>query len=176
MATIGSESNGRKRILFVAGDGSRKTIRLGLASMKQAEKFKLRVEALVTAALTGGMDDDLARWLADLPDAMHDRIAAAGLAKPRSRTAVTLGAFLTEHFAPTSPMRPATPQPARHRIRHSTRRYRPVRTGKRPGRAARKSLFCRAIPKVTASYIITQWAVRDSNPLPFACKANALAK
>jgi hypothetical protein len=50
MATIGSDPNGRKRILFVAGDGTRKTIRLGKASMRQAETFKVKVEDLVGAA------------------------------------------------------------------------------------------------------------------------------
>jgi len=39
MATIGNDPNGRKRILFVAGDGSRKTIRLGKIDRKNAERF-----------------------------------------------------------------------------------------------------------------------------------------
>ena len=47
MATIGSDANGRKRILFVAGDGTRKTVRLGKVTMKQAEAFKVKVEAVI---------------------------------------------------------------------------------------------------------------------------------
>jgi len=59
MASIGIDSNGRKRVLFVAGDGSRKTIRLGKASMKQAERFKDYVEALIGAGITSArLDDD----------------------------------------------------------------------------------------------------------------------
>jgi len=46
MATIGNDPNGHKRILFVASDGKRKTIRLGKATMKQATAFKVKVEAL----------------------------------------------------------------------------------------------------------------------------------
>jgi hypothetical protein len=99
MATIGNDPNGRKRILFVAGDGSRKTIRLGKATARQAEAFKVKVEALVTAAITGSMDDETSRWLADLPDAMHARLAAVLLAKPRNRTAGTLKTFLDDYFA-----------------------------------------------------------------------------
>ena len=49
MATIGNDPNGRKRILFVAGDCSRRTVRLGKATMKQAEAFKVKVEALIGA-------------------------------------------------------------------------------------------------------------------------------
>lgn len=99
MATIGTDPNGRKRILFVAGDGSRKTIRLGKATAKQAEGFKVKVESLVTAAITGSMDDETSRWLADLPDAMHARLSAVGLTKPRNRTAGTLKTFLDDYFA-----------------------------------------------------------------------------
>ena len=50
MATIGNDPNGRKRILFVAPDGKRKTIRLGKATMKQATAFKVKVEAPVREA------------------------------------------------------------------------------------------------------------------------------
>jgi integrase len=99
MASIGTDENGRKRILFVAGNGSRKTIRLGKATMKQATAFKVKIESLAIAASGGSMDEETARWLADLPDTAHDRIAAVGLAKPRSRSAMTLKAFLDDYFA-----------------------------------------------------------------------------
>ncbi|MHC4519041.1 MAG: tyrosine-type recombinase/integrase, partial [Planctomycetota bacterium] len=66
MASIGKDKGGRKRILFVAEDGSRKTIRLGKASMRQAEAFKVKVEALVAARLTGNIDPETARWIAGL--------------------------------------------------------------------------------------------------------------
>jgi hypothetical protein len=49
MATIGCDPNGRKRILFVAGDGSRKTIRLGKMDRKNGERFCGRVEKIIGA-------------------------------------------------------------------------------------------------------------------------------
>ena len=52
MATIGNDPNGRKRILFVAGDGSRKTIRLGKMERKDAERFCGRVEKIIGANVT----------------------------------------------------------------------------------------------------------------------------
>jgi len=97
VASIGSDPNGRKRILFVAGDGSRKTIRLGKASMKQAEAFKVKVEALIGCGITGAMADETARWLADLPDRMHARLAAVGLIPERQST--RLAAFLDGYIA-----------------------------------------------------------------------------
>lgn len=84
MASIGRDPNGRRRILFVAQDGSRKTIRLGKATAKQAEAAKVKVEALVTAQFNGSLDDEVSRWLAALPDNMHNRLVAVGLAKPRA--------------------------------------------------------------------------------------------
>ena len=53
MATIGNDPNGFKRILFVAPDGKRKTIRLGKATMKQATAFKVKVEAVRTSNFEG---------------------------------------------------------------------------------------------------------------------------
>ncbi len=46
MASITNDANGRRRIQFVAGDGARKAIRLGKVSQRQAEAFKVRLEAL----------------------------------------------------------------------------------------------------------------------------------
>src|SRR5262245_2450497 len=97
MATIGNDSNGRKRILYVAGDGSRKTIRLGKATMKQAEAFKVKVESLVAASITGNIDDETARWLVALDDRMYARIVAVGLTA--ARQSMKLGAFLDAYIA-----------------------------------------------------------------------------
>lgn len=110
MATIGNDPNGRKRILFVAGDGSRKPIRLGKATTKQAEAFKLKVESLITAGITGSMDDETARWLASLDDKMHGRVAAVGLVKSRTeaRGGTALAAFIDAYIADRTDAKPRT--------------------------------------------------------------------
>lgn len=46
MASIAHDKNGCRRILFVAPDGKRKTVRLGKASQRMAEGVKYRVEQL----------------------------------------------------------------------------------------------------------------------------------
>lgn len=100
MASIGNDNNGHKRILFVAGDNSRKTVRLGKATMKQAEAWKTKVEDLVGASKGAGViQDETARWLVSLDDTMHNRLAAVGLVKPRNRQAVNLKTFLDDYFA-----------------------------------------------------------------------------
>src|SRR5215213_7022256 len=109
MATIGSDPNGRKRILFVADDKARRTIRLGKMSKKQAEAFKVRIEDLIAAA-TGAkvMEDETARWLADLPDTIHARLAAVALVKPRTGGQAGLGPFIDAYMAGRPDLKPRT--------------------------------------------------------------------
>jgi hypothetical protein len=99
MATIRNDPNGFKRILFVAPDGKRQTIRLGKATAKQATAFKVKVEALVGRQITGIVDDDVSRWLASLDDEMYGRLAAVGLAAPGASTATRLGEFPDGYIA-----------------------------------------------------------------------------
>jgi hypothetical protein len=99
MATIGNDPGGFKRILFVAPDGKRKTIRLGKATMKQANAFKVKVEALIGQTITGVADDEVSRWLAGLDATMYGRLAAVGLVKPRECDGQTLGALIDGYIA-----------------------------------------------------------------------------
>jgi integrase len=99
MATIGNDPNGFKRILFVAPDRKRKTIRLGKAMMKQATAFKVKVEALIGQTITGVVDDEVSRWLSGLDAEIYGRLAAVGLVKPRGRDGQTLGALIDGYIA-----------------------------------------------------------------------------
>jgi integrase len=115
MASISRDPNGRRRILFVAGDGSRKTIRLGKCSQKQAEAAKVKIEALIGSRLTGTTaDDEVSRWLADLPDDMYGKLIAVGLAKPRvnapdaSVLGLTLGRYLDDYRQSRVDVKPGT--------------------------------------------------------------------
>jgi integrase len=95
MASISTDSGGRRRILFSTPDGQRRTLRLGTVSLRTAEAFRLRVEALAEAlTLRLPVEPALAAWLADLPDSSHDRLARAQLVEPRTPGGGTLGALL----------------------------------------------------------------------------------
>ncbi len=109
MASVIADPNGRKRILFVASDGSRKAIRLGKATAKQADAFKVRVEQLVLVATgaTSALDDETARWVGALDNRIHGRLAAVGLVQSRERTSATLGRFLAD-FRANLHVKPAT--------------------------------------------------------------------
>src|SRR5579859_3063283 len=93
MASIVNDPGGRRRILFVAPDESRKAIRLGKIDRKGAESIARHVEALLAAKINGQpMPRDTAVWLADIALVLRDKLAAVGLAEPPQRQ--TVGEFL----------------------------------------------------------------------------------
>lgn len=116
MASIAREPNGHRRILFVAADGARKTIRLGKVSQRTADAVRVRVEHLLAAVLTGhALDGDTARWVADLKGPLADKLARVGLIQPRQAEAVvTLGEHLTAYFSRRTDVKPNTLGPWRH--------------------------------------------------------------
>jgi hypothetical protein len=59
MASIARDKNGSRRILFVAQDGKRPTIRLGKVSQRSAEALKRRVEEQM-----GELWEIAPRWVA----------------------------------------------------------------------------------------------------------------
>ncbi len=94
MASIANDPGGRRRILFVAPDGSRKTIRLGKIDRKGAEAVGRHVEALLAAKISGQpIPRDTAVWLASIGANLRGKLAAAGLAEARRQ--LTVGEFLT---------------------------------------------------------------------------------
>src|SRR5437764_7032891 len=94
MASISKDTSGNVRILFVAADRKRKTIRLGQVPKKVAEAVKLRVEALVAAAASRvPVDPETAAWVGQVGDDLAAKLAAVGLIPGRPE-AVTLAGLL----------------------------------------------------------------------------------
>jgi integrase len=110
MATIGKEPNGNWRVLFVANDGSRKTIRLGECTERDAERACRHIEELLNATLHGQpMPRDTADWLGRIGDKVHRRLSRVGLvaARPGIEDA-KLGASLTAYLDGRADVKPAT--------------------------------------------------------------------
>jgi integrase len=109
MASVISDPNGRKRIQFTAGDGSRRTIRLGKATVKQAEAIKVKIDQLVLTAtgVTGVVDEATISWLGGLDDCMYNKLATVGLIGPRENS-TKLGTFLKGYIEERSDTKPAT--------------------------------------------------------------------
>jgi integrase len=86
MASIVKEANGRRRIEFNLPDMPRQRIRLGKTNQRTAESIKVKIEHLISAAVSGcGWDNDLAEWVARIGDDLADKLAEAKLIPPRDR-------------------------------------------------------------------------------------------
>jgi len=107
MASLCKDPNGRKRIIFVAEDGSRKTIRLGKTSLKQANAFKVKVEDLIAARRTGSMDEKTALWISEISDDINAKIVAVGLIALRAASVnTTLAEFLNGYLESRTDLKP----------------------------------------------------------------------
>ena len=109
MASIGCDSGGRRRVLFVASDGKRKTVRLGKVSQRTAESVKYRVEQLLEVLIfSRPMGADLAAWVTDLEPQLADRLARVGLIPRVEAKAATLGPFLGSYVKSRADVKAST--------------------------------------------------------------------
>ncbi len=110
MASISTSKDGLRTIYFTRADGVRKILYLGRATMKTTETVKLRIEAIVSAAIANvSLDRETAAWLGELDDDFYGKLAAVGIAPPRTQAAQeTLGAFLDRFIAERSDVKGST--------------------------------------------------------------------
>ena len=110
MASIAREKNGTRRILFVASDGSRKTIRLGKVSQRAAEGIKTRVEQLLEAVnFNRPMETALVEWVVGLEPWLAKKLANVGLIPdPEAKPAATLEIFIDSYIHRRNDVSPHT--------------------------------------------------------------------
>jgi integrase len=90
VASIANDPNGRRRILFVAPDGGRKTIYLGRVDRKTAAGVRLRVETLLASKIANQpVPRDTAAWLAGIGPSLRGKLARAGLVDAQRRLTVS---------------------------------------------------------------------------------------
>jgi len=107
MASIVNDPNGRRRILFVAPDGSRKTIRLGRTDRKSVEGICRHVEALLDSKMGGQtLPRDTAAWITSVGDTLKAKLASVGLIDAPKRA--SLGEFLRSYVMNRPDVKPAT--------------------------------------------------------------------
>ncbi|HHH76270.1 MAG TPA: integrase [Phycisphaerae bacterium] len=125
MASIVTEKDGRRLIQLSPNENrKRPKIRLGKVSKREAEAFRGHIENLVRASSTSvAISQATADWLANLPDALRDRIETAGLIGPRDqRESLTLAEWLRKYIAGRTDVKASTiinyEQVERDLIRH----------------------------------------------------------
>jgi integrase len=113
MASISTDTNGRRRILFTMTDGARKQIRLGKASKKDAKTIRDRIEEIIKAnGLNMAIDADTVRWLTDISDKLHKKLSAVGLAEARQKApkpnSEAVGPFIDRYIKMRQDVKPNT--------------------------------------------------------------------
>ena len=99
MASLANDPGGRRRILFKATDGKRKTVRLGKIPIKQARLIQRHVERLVACQLDGSAPpDETSRWLAGIGTTLHERLERVGLVVKAEHNRIPTLAELIEEF------------------------------------------------------------------------------
>jgi integrase len=113
MASISTDAAGRRRILFIDKNRTRKAVRLGKVSKRYAEEVRLRVESLNSALVHGcSVERDTAEWLRKIGDDLHAKIVQAGLAEPREEeqdaNKPRLADFLDRYIVGRTDIKPRT--------------------------------------------------------------------
>lgn len=99
MASVGSDKNGSRRIVFATQDGKRLSIRLGKVSQRTAETVKWRVEQLLEGhRFNRPMEAALAEWVAGLEPQFAKKLGRTGLI-PANEAKPQLGPFLADWLA-----------------------------------------------------------------------------
>ena len=110
MASITKDATGKRRIQFVAPDGTRKTIYLGKTSNRVAEAIKVRVERIAAAKEShSGLDRETAKWVADLDEKLARKLVRVGLIdSPEHKAMPTLEAHLDRYLARRTDVKEST--------------------------------------------------------------------
>ena len=115
--------------------------------------------------MSHAVDGDTARWAADIPPAMAERLGWAGLLPPRTTPREAVGGFLSFWLAAGSQYKPASR--LNWQQAHAT-----ARNANRP--RMRKPLFFRGLRHLAAFCEMAKWRRWESNPRPQHCERCAL--
>jgi integrase len=116
MASLSRDRSSTWRIVYVAGIGGRRTLRIGKLAKRTAEAIKLRVEFLVAAKRNNASPDpDTSAWVAGLDDDLHGKLAHHGLVESREKpVAMPLGSWLDAYIGQRSDVKDSTAIVYRH--------------------------------------------------------------
>ncbi|RLS76218.1 MAG: site-specific integrase [Planctomycetota bacterium] len=109
MASLSTNSNGLRRVLFVDGAGERRGVHLGRLPQKAAEAFLRRVEELNANRIAGVSNStELASWVRGLPDSIHAKLERVALVEPRAAATVRTVGELLDTFEQRAVVKPST--------------------------------------------------------------------
>ena len=98
MASLIDDGEGKYRISWTVGPEKRRTMRLGKISRRQAVIVHNLIEGLISAKMTGRVDDGLAKDLARVSPNLRDRLAKLQLCEPGERKVETTLLMLLDEY------------------------------------------------------------------------------
>ena len=110
VASLSTDSAGRRRIQFVDTNGKRRAVRLGKVSMREASEIKTKIEAIVEAQTAMiSLDRETAKWLNKIGNVLYGKLVAVDLASPReSVDRVKLLEFINGYIDARVDIKPGT--------------------------------------------------------------------
>lgn len=123
MASVATEPNGRRRVIFKGLDGKRRVVRVGTLALEKAKEFGKFVDAIVIAAAAGmPVDRVTAEWINSLSDDFAAKLAAVGVLAPRQKieapAGTPIGPFADAYLAKRDDMKPASRLVLGHVVRN----------------------------------------------------------
>ena len=107
MASVTTDKNGNRRIVFKAPDGKRPAIYLGQVTKKAADQVRYHIEEIVSARLTNTpLNATTSQWMNTLSDSMHEKLAAVGLVEAKKTT--MLGEWVDRYIEGRKSLKPGT--------------------------------------------------------------------
>ena len=107
MASVTTDKNGNRRIVFKAPDGKRQAIYLGQVTKKAADQVRYHIEEIVSARLTNTpLNATTSQWVNTLSDLMCEKLANVGLVEQQER--VKLSEFMDCYIKSRSSLKPNT--------------------------------------------------------------------
>ena len=103
MASVSTNKNGNRRIVFSLSPRKRKAIYLGDMPLRDVNEIRTKVKALVTEKLSKSERDPVvARWVGEIPEWLAQKLVKVGLITPRQKLqqdATKLGEFFDAYLA-----------------------------------------------------------------------------
>ncbi len=130
MASLIHEKNGTHRICFAGPDKRRRTLRLGKMPKRAAQEVFHKVERLIGYQFSkSAVEPEIASWLAEVSDDIHNRLTKVGLAAQRG--SAMLRSFVELYIDSRKDAKDSTVRKWRNTLDHLTRFFgddRPLRS------------------------------------------------
>ena len=122
MASVSTDANGNRRLVFTGLDRKRRAVYLGDVSARTADEMKRLVESILESASCGAdLSPTVTKRLNELSADMHEKLVAVALVNPREKqdtARVSVAAQAQDYLARRTDIKPASRLVLGHAVRN----------------------------------------------------------